>query len=138
MGIPYSKQINAAFDEVTPLVAAGFSVLETSKNISILLAAVQILTVLLLFCILIVLMALLVAINPDLQQERKELVTPAAKWVVGWILNRSWLRILVLTLVLGSTIGGAAGWYATRDMNGLGVELDAVAREREAEEEVTS
>ena len=41
MGLPYSKQINEAFDQVTPLVAEGFKVLETTKNISILLATMQ-------------------------------------------------------------------------------------------------
>lgn len=42
MGIPYSKQIHSAFDQVTPLVAAGFEVLKTTKNIAILLACLQV------------------------------------------------------------------------------------------------
>ncbi len=111
MGIPYSKQINAAFDEVTPLVAAGFNVLQTSKNISILLAVVQIVTVALLFLILVVLSALLITINPDLQPERKELVTPAVRWLLGWIMNRTWLRVTILTLALGCLI--EARWAGT-------------------------
>lgn len=44
MGIPYSKQINLAFDQVTPLVAAAFKVLQTTRNITYLLAAIQVLT----------------------------------------------------------------------------------------------
>jgi hypothetical protein len=46
MGIPYSKQINIAFDQVAPLVAAGFVVLQTTRNITYLLAAIQVLTAL--------------------------------------------------------------------------------------------
>jgi hypothetical protein len=53
MGLPYSRQINAAFEEVTPLVAAGFKVLRTTRNISILLAIIQVLTVFFLFLILL-------------------------------------------------------------------------------------
>jgi hypothetical protein len=67
MGIPYSRQINAAFEEVTPLVAAGFKVLRTTRNISILLAIIQVLTVFLLFLILLGLVALLYCVNPDLE-----------------------------------------------------------------------
>ena len=66
MGIPYSKQINAAFDQVTPLVAESFKALETTKNIIILLAVIQVLTVILLSLILTVLVALLITCNPDL------------------------------------------------------------------------
>lgn len=76
MGIPYSREINAAFQQVTPLVAAGFQVLQTTKNISILLAAIQVLTVLTLVLILMVLLGILYAVNPDLEDERKQLVTP--------------------------------------------------------------
>jgi hypothetical protein len=67
MGIPYSRQINAAFEEVTPLVAAGFKVLRTTRNISILLAVIQVLTVFFLFLILLGIVALLYCVNPDLE-----------------------------------------------------------------------
>jgi hypothetical protein len=67
MGLPYSRQINAAFEEVTPLVAAGFKVLRTTRNISILLAIIQVLTVFFLFLILLCLIALLYCVNPDLE-----------------------------------------------------------------------
>jgi hypothetical protein len=67
MGIPYSREINAAFDQVTPLVAAGFKVLKTTKNISILLAVIQVLTVLFLALILWVMIALVYCVNPDLE-----------------------------------------------------------------------
>ncbi|KAF2651416.1 hypothetical protein K491DRAFT_719839 [Lophiostoma macrostomum CBS 122681] len=76
MGIPYSREINAAFDQVTPLVAAGFKVLKTTKNISILLAVIQVLTVLFLALILWVMIALVYCVNPDLEAERRTLVTP--------------------------------------------------------------
>jgi hypothetical protein len=67
MGIPYSRQINAAFEQVTPLVAAGFKVLRTTRDISILLAVIQVLTVVLLGLILVGLVALLYCVNPDLE-----------------------------------------------------------------------
>lgn len=81
MGIPYSREIHAAFDQVTPLVAAGFEVLQTTKNISIVLAAIQVLTVLTLMFILMVLIGILYAVNPDLEDERKALVTPVMRWL---------------------------------------------------------
>ena len=67
MGLPYSRQINAAFEQVTPLVAAGFKVLRTTRDISILLAAIQVLTVILLAGILVVLVGLCYCVNPDLE-----------------------------------------------------------------------
>ena len=67
MGIPYSREINAAFEQVTPLVAAGFKVLRTTKNISIILAIIQVLTVVFLGLILLALIALLYTVNPDLE-----------------------------------------------------------------------
>lgn len=70
MGIPYSREINAAFEQVTPLVAAGYKVLRTTKNISIILAIIQVLTVVLLGLILFALIALLYTINPDLEVRR--------------------------------------------------------------------
>lgn len=119
MGIPYSKQINAAFDQVTPLVAAGFEVLQTTKNISILLAAIQVLTVILLTFILIVLFAVLICINPGLDKERDALVTPVVKgmanfviWVVGFGKVAGWM---VGVVVLGCVVGSLGGlWYTSR------------------------
>lgn len=67
MGIPYSREINAAFEQVTPLVAAGYKVLRTTKNISIILAIIQVLTVVFLGLILVALVALLYTVNPDLE-----------------------------------------------------------------------
>lgn len=67
MGLPYSRQINAAFEQVTPLVAAGFKVLRTTRDISILLAVIQVLTVWLLFCILLALVGVLFCLDPGLE-----------------------------------------------------------------------
>lgn len=67
MGLPYSRQINAAFEQVTPLVAAGFKLLRTTRDISILLAVIQVLTVWLLFLILVALVAVMICVNPDLE-----------------------------------------------------------------------
>jgi hypothetical protein len=75
MGIPYSREINAAFEQVTPLVAAGFKVLRTTKNISIILAIIQVLTVLFLGLILLALIALLYTVNPDLEVRTPNLLS---------------------------------------------------------------
>jgi len=85
MGLPYSKQIRAAFDQVTPLVAAGFEVLQTTKDIAILLAVIQVITAIALIFILLALVALLFTVNPDLEEERAQLVTPFMKWLASWI-----------------------------------------------------
>lgn len=87
MGIPYSTQIKDAFTQVTPLVAAGFQVLQTTKNISILLAAIQVLTALFLLFILVALLGIICVVNPDLETEKNELVTPVVRWLAGWILT---------------------------------------------------
>ncbi|KAH7139132.1 hypothetical protein B0J11DRAFT_35861 [Dendryphion nanum] len=83
MGIPYSREINAAFEQVTPLVAAGFKVLRTIKDIAVLLAVIQVLTVFLLGLNLFVLLAIVYSVNPDLEDERRILVTPLFKWLAG-------------------------------------------------------
>ena len=85
MGIPYSREINSAFEQVTPLVAAAYEVLQTTKNIAILLAVVQITTVVLLTLILVCLLGLLYTMNPDLETERKQLVTPVMRWLTSMI-----------------------------------------------------
>ena len=87
MGIPYSREINAAFEQVTPLVAAGFEVLQTTKDIAILLACIQVLTVVLLAFILLSLIGVIFTMNPDLEDERQQIVTPVMKWLAGWILS---------------------------------------------------
>jgi hypothetical protein len=106
MGIPYSREINAAFEQVTPLVAAGFKVLRTTKNISILLAIIQVLTVFFLFLILLALLFLLITVNPDLDHERTTIVTPALRWITQfspWGLVRS---------ILSTAVGFAAMLWA--------------------------
>jgi hypothetical protein len=85
MGVPYSTQIDAAFDQVTPLVSTGFNVLQTTKNIAILLTYIQILTVVLLSLILFALLGLLFTMNPDLEKERQQLVTPVMRWLASWV-----------------------------------------------------
>ncbi|CAM1507485.1 Fc.00g071260.m01.CDS01 [Cosmosporella sp. VM-42] len=115
MGIPYSKQINAAFDEVTPLVAAGFEVLQTSRNISFLLAVIQVLNLLLLSLAVLALVGLLITVNPDLTWERRTLVTPVVKRLAGWVIDRTWLWLLIWPLLVGGVLGGYAGWYITQD-----------------------
>ncbi len=107
MGIPYSKQITAAFDQVTPLVASGYQVLQTTKNVAILLAIIQVCTVVLLFLILLALVGLLFTMNPDLEEERRALVTPAMQWLTSWMMEASEKRtgfIIGLLLVLAIVV----------------------------------
>lgn len=111
MGIPYSKQINAAFDQVTPLVAAGYKVLETTKNVAILLAIIQVCTVVLLLLILLALVGLLFTMNPDLEAERRVLVTPAMQWLSSWIMEASEKRTrVIIGLLLVLAMVGFAVW----------------------------
>ena len=120
MGLPYSKQIHAAFDQVTPLVAAGFQVLQTTKNISILLAVIQVLTVIFLAMILTAMLGLLITMNPDMERERQELVTPIMKWLAGLFIALDQIKksamVVVLVVAAGCVIGSLGGiWYTARD-----------------------
>jgi len=112
MGIPYSKQINLAFDQVTPLVGAGFEVLQTTRNITYLLAAIQVLTAVFLGLILATLLALIITVNPDLETERKSIVTPVIKWLAGSV---GWLKVGAWIIILGAGLGAIGGWWITRE-----------------------
>lgn len=115
MGIPYSRQINAAFEQVTPLVAEGFEVLQTTRNITFLLAEIQIATVILLFLLLVATLMLLVTNNPDMEQERKALVTPVMKWICSWMMSSSGKRrygLIAFTILLAIVgLGYLHYWY---------------------------
>uniref|UniRef100_A0A0D2YG95 Uncharacterized protein n=1 Tax=Fusarium oxysporum (strain Fo5176) TaxID=660025 RepID=A0A0D2YG95_FUSOF len=63
MGMPYSKQVHAAFDQVTPLVAAGFEVLRTTKNIAVFLAFLQVFVAIILTLTLLAILAVLVVLG---------------------------------------------------------------------------
>ena len=132
MGIPYSKQINLAFDQVTPLVAAGFEVLQTTKNITFLLAAIQVLTAVFLGLILITLLALIITVSPDLEYERQVLVTPVVRWLAASVMQYGRrVQVGVWTVVIGASLGAVGGWYVTREVAGS-VELEVEGPEGEA------
>lgn len=127
MGIPYSKQINAAFDSVTPLVAEGFQVLQTTKNIALLAAGVQIFTAIILTFISLILIALLITMNPDLKEERDFLVTPVVKWAAQRVMGMRfyWRSALIgsLIVLLGCAIGAvAAVGFGSTDFVGMAEE----------------
>ncbi|KAL1797762.1 hypothetical protein ACET3X_004368 [Alternaria dauci] len=109
MGIPYSRQINAAFEQVTPLVAAGFKVLRTTRDISILLAIIQVLTVFLLGLILVALIVLLYCVNPDLEEERQAIVTPWLRYFASITLWSIFKTLFFLVAVVG--LAGTATWH---------------------------
>ncbi|KAL1598590.1 hypothetical protein SLS59_006877 [Nothophoma quercina] len=108
MGIPYSREINAAFEQVTPLVAAGFKVLRTTKNISIILAIIQVLTVLFLGMILGALVVLIYVVNPDLEEERRQIITPWLRYYAHITLFGIFKTLLTTSVVIGGL--GFAGW----------------------------
>ena len=101
MGIPYSREINAAFEQVTPLVASGYEILQTTKNIAWLLLILEICSVVLLLLILLALTGLLFTMNPELEKERHLLVTPAMKWIAGWTITSSEYRASIAGVVVG-------------------------------------
>lgn len=116
MGVPYSKQINLAFDQVTPLVAHGFQVLKTTRNISFLLAAIQVLTVVCLGLILVTLLGLVITVSPDLEEERRALVTPVMKRLAASVLKYGvWVKVCVRVVAVGVIIGAAAALYVTTE-----------------------
>lgn len=135
MGLPYSRQINAAFDQVTPLVSAGFEVLQTTKNISILLAAIQVVTVIILAAILLTLIALLISVNPDLEAERAAIVTPVVRWCACWAMPKCEARgrVLVSGMVLvGVMFVGGWVWYSVvTDVKEVAAEESNGGEERE-------
>lgn len=109
MGMPYSKQVNAAFDQVTPLVAAGFEVLRTTKNIAVFLAFLQAFVALILTLTLFAILALIYSVNPDLEEERRALVTPCMQWIASWAIEygslTAWiLKVLVVLVTAGMGI----------------------------------
>ncbi|ROV86893.1 hypothetical protein VMCG_10864 [Cytospora schulzeri] len=116
MGIPYSREIDNAFNQVTPLVAAGFQVLQTTKNISILLAVIQVLTCVFLSAILLALLGLICTVNPDLTRERDELVTPFVRWLSGWVFSYgravSWLSRVLVVVSTGAL--GVLFWQGSK------------------------
>jgi len=138
MGIPYSKQINLAFDQVTPLVAHGFNVLQTTRNITYILAAIQILTAVFLGLILITLLGLIITVSPDLEEERRTLVTPLVRYLansaVQWV---RWLQVGLWTVIFGCVVGTAGGVYVTREVT-ESVEVEGAEEEGNSGEDAGS
>ncbi|KAJ9150131.1 hypothetical protein NKR19_g5357 [Coniochaeta hoffmannii] len=81
MGFPYSKQIDLAFEQIGPF-------LQRARYITFLLGAFHALTILvlclLLGLILLALVGLLITVNPDLEAERRAVVTPVLRRLVRW------------------------------------------------------
>lgn len=114
MGIPYSRQINAAFEQVSPLVVEGFEVLQATQRISLLIAEIQVLTTLVLLMILVTLIALVICVNPDLETERQALVTPVIKYLASFAMTKSGQgQFGLVALFTTLTFGGLAyaHWY---------------------------
>ena len=114
MGLPYSKEIHAAFDQVTPLVAAGFEVVQTTKNIAIVVAVIQVITTFTLILILFALLALLITCNPDMETERQQLITPSMQYLASWVYTYGRVAKYVLNaaFVVGLVVSGYSIWQA--------------------------
>lgn len=113
MGLPYSKQINTALDTVTPLVTASLQTLRTTKTISLLLAVIQVLTVIFLGLIILILFGILISVNPELVAERDRIVTPVVRAVLEGCRWVGWAGMWGGAVVgVGMGIGAAlGGWY---------------------------
>ena len=132
MGIPYSRQINTAFSQVQPLVASGFEVLETTKNIAVALFVIQILSVILLSFILVALLGLLFTLNPDLEPERKAIVTPVMKWIASWIKGGNgvpwWVAAGMVFIFVGAGLGFGGWVYYKRNVEDVRVSWEDGAK----------
>ena len=144
MGLPYSKEIRGALDQVTPLVAAGFEVLQTTKNIAILVTCVQVATVVCLVFILFALIGLLFTMNPDLEQERRELVTPVMRYLGSWLLTYGRLLKYLLNIFIVVSLfyfvrflwqGYTAGARSPSQEEGKGDEVSAEKPDEKPEAE---
>ncbi|KAF4448163.1 hypothetical protein F53441_8398 [Fusarium austroafricanum] len=111
MGMPYSKEVHAAFDQVTPLVAAGFEVLRTTKNIAVLLAFIQVFVAITLTLTLFAILAVIYSINPDLEEERRALVTPCMQWIASWIIEYGALIFWLLKVFIVLSTAGLGVFF---------------------------
>jgi hypothetical protein len=72
MGVPFSAEVQKAshhIDTITPILKSALFAIKFACIIHVIL-----------FCILLVaVIALLISVNPDLAEERKELVTPVLR-----------------------------------------------------------
>lgn len=99
MGIPYSQEVKAAVDLASELkghaTLAIYAVVVVSAIHTILLAV-----------FLVAVIALLITVNPDLDEERKAFVTPVVRWML--LPLRGWNTLV--NLGLGTT---AISWIKT-------------------------
>lgn len=129
MGVPYSKEIDYAFEhlgplvakghqvldsasvQITPLAATGIQVLDTTRSIAIVLFWLQLLSTLAVVLNLVCLVGILITLNPDLEEERRTLVTPVVRWVLRvmwWVVKvPMWVAVLLVHLL---RVLGAVAW----------------------------
>ncbi|KAJ1323597.1 hypothetical protein MN608_10841 [Microdochium nivale] len=125
------KEIDLALAQVTPLVATAQHVLGQTKYVAAALLLLQILSTLFVGLILVCLLALLVTLNPDLEAERRALVTPAVRRVAGPAAGVAqklcrwwrWIATAVALLVVGVLVGWPAAmvlgfvvWVKSQDL----------------------
>ncbi|KAK6062500.1 hypothetical protein SCUP515_13309 [Seiridium cupressi] len=71
------------FKELKPLMNATFEASESINRTAPILACTQILMIILLAAIFFALFGLLVTINPDLDDERQQYITPAVRFLLS-------------------------------------------------------
>ena len=84
--------------------------LDTTKNIAVFLAYLQVLIAITLLLILLALTGLLFTLNPDLEHERKLLVTPVMKWIAGFSMTASGHRKSIASALVSFFILVGAGF----------------------------
>lgn len=87
MGLfPYSKEIDAALNQIAPLA-------QKIKLVILVGIILQILTLFLLCLIFLAITALVICVIPELSNERDVLVTPPIKWLTQrWITSKNHQR----------------------------------------------
>jgi hypothetical protein len=109
--------MNLAFDQITLLVTHGFKVLQPTRNITYIVAAIRVLTVIFLRLILIILPDLINTVSSDLEHERLTLVTPLVKYLANSAVQCGrWLQVGAWAVMFKCVVGTAGGLYVTRDV----------------------
>jgi hypothetical protein len=88
MGVPFSKEVDMVVNSMQDLKPIAATVLQTVKYIAPLLLLLQIATLFLVALLLVAVIALIFAVNPDLSEERKALVTPVLKSLARLLIKR--------------------------------------------------
>jgi hypothetical protein len=108
------------FKELKPLMNATFEASQSINRTAPILAWTQSLMILLLAAIFATLFGLLVALNPDMEAERRQYVTPATRFLLGQAVTR------------GAAVGRVAGEPIRAAKDGVALIFGAMGAARES------